>query len=72
MRTVTIVEQRGVYKWIAIDHKTKEALLRLPDLNQLQNVCERLEWTIVDVKSIHKTFNSFTSAVAPQYLSRKQ
>jgi hypothetical protein len=50
-RTVEIVEEPGrAYKWFAIDQATRQSLLRLPDLNQLRDVCHRLGWKVVDVK----------------------
>jgi hypothetical protein len=58
VRKVEIVEEpnQKIYKWIAVDKKTHESLLRLPDLYQLQDVCHRLEWKVVDVKSIRRPF----------------
>jgi hypothetical protein len=53
MRRVAIVEQQsGAYQWIAIDQATRQSLLRLSDLYQLRDICERLEWKVVDVKSV--------------------
>jgi hypothetical protein len=52
MRRVEIVEEPNQipYKWIAIDKGTRRSLLRLSDLYQLRDVCDRLEWEVVDVK----------------------
>ena len=52
MRRVEIVEEPNQipYKWIAIDKDTRRSLLRLSDLYQLRDVCDRLEWEVVDVK----------------------
>ena len=51
MRRVEIVEdQSQVYSWAAIDRDTRKRLLRLRDPDQLRNVCERLEWQIVDIR----------------------
>src|SRR5262245_26598819 len=50
-RTVEIVEEPGrPYKWFAIEQGTRQSLLRLSDLNQLRDVCDRLGWKVVDVK----------------------
>jgi hypothetical protein len=52
MRKIEIVEEPNhTYKWIAIDRATRQSLLRLSDLDQLRDVCDRLEWQIIDVKS---------------------
>ena len=52
MRRIEIVEEPNQvpYKWIAIDKGTRQSLLRLSDLYQLRDVCERLEWEVIDVK----------------------
>jgi hypothetical protein len=52
MRRIEIVEEPNQvpYKWIAIDKGTRQSLLRLSDLYQLRDVCDRLEWEVVDVK----------------------
>jgi len=51
MRRIEIVEEPNqTYKWIAIDKGTRQSMLRLSDLNQLRDVCERLEWKVIDVK----------------------
>ena len=55
MRKVEIIEEPShTYKWIAIDRDTRQSLVRLSDLHQLLDVCERLEWQIVDVKSARR------------------
>jgi hypothetical protein len=52
MRKVEIIEEPNrTYKWIAIDQATRQSLVRLSDLNQLRDVCDKLEWQIIDVKS---------------------
>ena len=52
MRRIEIVEEPNQipYKWIAIDKGTRQSLLRLSDLYQLRDVCDRLEWEVFDVK----------------------
>jgi hypothetical protein len=51
MRRIEIVEEPNqTYKWTAIDQDTRQSLLRLSDLYQLHDVCDRLEWKVVDVK----------------------
>ena len=51
MRRVEIVEEPDQpYKWIAIDRGTRQSLLRLPDLYQLRDICDRLEWEVVAEK----------------------
>ena len=55
MRRVEIVEQpTQSYMWVAVDKGTKQSLLRLRDLHQLRDVCERLEWKVIDVRSAPK------------------
>jgi hypothetical protein len=56
VRKVEIVEvpNQKIYKWAAVDKKTNQPLLRLPDLFQMQDVCHRLEWKVVDVKSTRR------------------
>jgi hypothetical protein len=55
MRRIEIVEEPNqTYKWTAIDKATRQSLLRLSDLNQLRDVCERLEWKVIDVKWARK------------------
>ena len=53
VRKVEIVQEpnQKIYKWIAVDKKTNQPLLRLADLSQMHDVCHRLEWKVVDVKS---------------------
>jgi hypothetical protein len=52
MRKVEIIEEPNrTYKWIAIDRATRQSLVRLSDLNQLRDICDRLEWRIIGVKS---------------------
>jgi hypothetical protein len=57
VRKVEIVEEpnQKIYKWAAVDKKTNRPLLRLPDLFQMQDVCHRLEWKVVDVKSTRRS-----------------
>jgi hypothetical protein len=54
VRKVEIVEEpnQKIYRWTAVDKKTNQSLLRLPDLSQMRDVCRRLEWKVVDVKSM--------------------
>lgn len=50
MRKIDIIEETDrLRKWIAIDRLTRLELLRLHDLDQLENVCERLEWQVVEI-----------------------
>jgi len=52
MRKVEIIEvSKQAYKWMAIDRTTGRLLLRLRELSQLGDVCDRLEWRVIDVKS---------------------
>jgi hypothetical protein len=54
MRKVEIIEvSKQAYKWMAIDRTTGRLLLRLRELSQLGDVCDRLEWRVIDVKSLH-------------------
>jgi hypothetical protein len=57
VRKVEIVEEpnQKIYKWTAVDKKTKQSLLRLADLHQMCDVCQRLEWLVVDVKSTRRS-----------------
>jgi len=51
MRSVRIVEDNGSQRpWIAVDHQTGKQLLRLKDRDQLEQMCWRLGWDVVDVK----------------------
>jgi hypothetical protein len=51
MRRIEIVEEPNQpYKWIAIDKATRQSLLRLSDLYQLRDVCDRLEWEVIHVR----------------------
>mgnify|MGYP003414931680 CR=1 FL=1 len=65
MRRVEIVEEPNQipYKWIAIDKGTRRSLLRLSDLYQLRDVCDRLEWEVVDVKRVRR---SLRKAIIPR------
>ena len=51
------------YKWIAIDKGTRQSLLRLSDLYQLRDFCDRLEWEVVDVKRVRR---SLREAIIPR------
>jgi hypothetical protein len=51
MRTVRIVEDKTSQRpWIAVDHQTGAPLLRLQDRGQLEYMCWRLGWDVVDLK----------------------
>jgi hypothetical protein len=43
-----IMEPTHSYTWVAIDRRTRKSLLRLRDLYQLGDVCERLDWKVID------------------------
>jgi hypothetical protein len=49
MRKIEIIEEpEKPYPWVAVDRKTREPLLRLVDVSQLQSICKRLGWEIVE------------------------
>ena len=51
MRRIEIVEdQSQVIAGQAIDRDTRKRFLQLRDPDQLRNVCERLEWQIVNIR----------------------
>jgi hypothetical protein len=48
MRKVEIAEEpRGQYRWLAVDKKTSEVVLRVHDEDLLRNICRSLGWEIV-------------------------
>jgi hypothetical protein len=48
MRKVEIAEEpRSQYRWLAVDKKTSEVVLRMHDEDLLRNICRSLGWEIV-------------------------
>ena len=61
MRRVEIVEEpkQKIYKWTAVDKQTNQPLLRLSDLHQLRDVCQRLEWKVVETRRLPAALQAF-------------
>jgi hypothetical protein len=50
-RVVLVEEPSGVRLWVAVDQATRQPLLRLFNSDQLQNICDRLGWQVVEAES---------------------
>lgn len=49
MRKIEITEQpQGQRRWVALDSKSGQPVLRLHDRGLLEKVCRSLEWQIVE------------------------
>jgi hypothetical protein len=51
MRTVAIIhDPKDQRPWVAVDHRTREPVLRLGDRDQLEQICMRFGWRIAATK----------------------
>jgi hypothetical protein len=55
MRTVEIKQDaNGQRRWIAVDRKSGEVVLRIHDEGLLRNICRSLDWKVVEPQSQHR------------------
>jgi hypothetical protein len=49
-RVVLTEEPSGQRRWVAVDHKTRQPLLRHFSVDHLRNLCDRLGWQVVEAE----------------------